>query len=80
MALTAHALEAQKAREAVIAGEISRLRAELANRIIYSTDFKRRPHYNQTIDLSNNEIRARIASLNAQLEEAAQSQDPALRD
>ena len=69
-------MEAQKAREAALQKEISTLRAELLNRIVYSTDFKRRPHYNQTLDLTNAQIEARIRKLNAELESAAATATP----
>ena len=53
---------------------IAALRAEFADRIIYSTDFKRRPHYNQFVGMTNAEIQARIDTINAQIEALLKSE------
>ncbi len=65
------ALEAQKAREAALNAELAALTAELDARLIYSSDYKRRNHYYKTVELSNAEIEARIAALNAEIAAAA---------
>ena len=70
------ALKLQQEREAALTKAIAELKAELETRIIYATDFKRRPHYNKTVEMSNDEILARVAQLNAELE-ALQAAGPA---
>ncbi|MEN9841244.1 MAG: hypothetical protein RL376_1044, partial [Verrucomicrobiota bacterium] len=67
------ALKAQQEREAALAKAIAELEAELNARFIYATDFKRRPHYNQFIEMTNAEIEAALAKLRAEAAAATPS-------